>query len=353
MTQNDAFVIYGKGTEDERALVYGTDYTISYAKNVNAGTAVMTFKGTEQAGYRGSFKQTFKIAAADITQTEQAAEMKDMSVSYSRAGVMPGSEVVLTNGAGIRLINGKDYTLRYKNNKAVADRSDEEPPTIVVKGKGNYTGELPVYFSIVKKELTADDITIKTSSVAYKENKEADYAYKPSVKVLDGKKQLRAGVDYEITYVNNTQATYEAYLQDSGRIGQNAASGNEAERGGGAGGPQAVITQKADSSYTQREPLIVPLTIYRNKLTKSNLTVEIAESVYTGTTVTPKVTVYYQGKDGGSRILLTEGTDYSLTYGNNIASGKNKGSVKISGIGPDYGGDVTVKFNIGKKVIAY
>ena len=36
-----------------------------------------------------------------------------------------------------------------------------------------------------------------------------------------------------------------------------------------------------------------------------------------------------------------------------IASGKNKGSVKISGIGPDYGGDVTVKFNIGKKVIAY
>lgn len=353
LTQNDAFVIYGKGTEDERALVYGTDYTISYAKNVNAGTAVMTFKGTEQAGYRGSFKQTFKIAAADITQTEQAAEMKDMSVSYSRAGVMPGSEVVLTNGAGIRLINGKDYTLRYKNNKAVADRSDEEPPTIVVKGKGNYTGELPVYFSIVKKELTADDITIKTSSVAYKENKEADYAYKPSVKVLDGKKQLRAGVDYEITYVNNTQAAYEAYLQDSGRIGQNAASGNEAERGGGAGGPQAVITQKADSSYTQREPLIVPLTIYRNKLTKSNLTVEIAESVYTGTTVTPKVTVYYQGKDGGSRILLTEGMDYSLTYGNNIASGKNKGSVKIGGIGPDYGGDVTVKFNIGKKVIAY
>ena len=134
LTQNDAFVIYGKGTEDERALVYGTDYTISYAKNVNAGTAVMTFKGTEQAGYRGSFKQTFKIAAADITQTEQAAEMKDMSVSYSRAGVMPGSEVVLTNGAGIKLINGKDYTLRYKNNTAVADRSDEEPPTIVVKG---------------------------------------------------------------------------------------------------------------------------------------------------------------------------------------------------------------------------
>lgn len=353
LTQNDAFVIYGKGTEDERALVYGTDYTISYAKNVNAGTAVMTFKGMEEAGYRGSFKQTFQIAASDITQTEQAAGMRNMTVSYSRAGAMPDSEVVLTNGAGIRLVNGKDYTLRYKNNKAVADRTDENPPTILVKGKGNYTGDLSILFSIVKKDLTADDITIKASSAAYKENKEADYAYKPLVKLLDGKKQLRAGVDYEIAYVNNTQAAYEAYLQDLGRAGQNTASGNETERGGGAGGPQAVITQKADSSYTQQEPLVVPLTIYRNKLTKSNLTVEIAESVYTGTTVTPKVTVYYQSKDGDSRILLAEGTDYSLTYGINIASGRNKGSVKISGIGPYYGGDVTVRFDIGKKAIAY
>lgn len=353
LTQNDAFVVYGKGTADERALVYGTDYTISYAKNVNAGTAVMTFKGIEKAGYSGSFKKTFGIAASDITQTEQAAEMRNITVSYSKAGVMPAQEIALTNGAGVRLVNGRDYTLRYRNNKNVAERTDENPPTVLVKGKGNYAGEFPVYFNIVRKDLTADDITVRTSAAAYKQNKEDDYEYKPSVKLMDGKKQLRAGVDYEIAYENNTQAAYEAYLQEPGRSGQNAVSGNAADRSGSIGGPQAVITQKEGSSYTLQEPLIVPLTIYRNKLTKSNLTVEVAEAVYTGTTVTPGVTVYYQGQDGSGRILLVEGTDYVLTYGNNIASGRNKGSVKISGIGLYYGGDVTVRFDIGKKAIAY
>ena len=80
---------------------------------------------------------------------------------------------------------------------------------------------------------------------------------------------------------------------------------------------------------------------------------EIKEAVYTGATVKPEVTVYYQSQGDGNRIQLVEGDYYSLTYGSNIASGRNKGSVKISGIGPYYGGDVTVRFDIGKKVIAY
>lgn len=355
LTQNDAFVLYGKGTEGEKALVYGTDYTISYAKNVNAGTAVMTFTGIEQAGYSGSFKKSFRIKAEDITQTEQAPGMENVIVSYSKAGAMPAEKIVLTNKAGIRLVNGKDYTLRYRNNKMVADRTAEEPPTVLVKGKGNYTGELPVSFSIVRKDLTEDDITIRTSAAAYKENKEDSYAYKPSVKLMDGKKQLRAGVDYEIAYENNTQAAYKAYLQSLEGSGRNTSAFGEAmEQGAGVPGrPQAVITQKEGSNYTLQEPLIVPLTIYRDKLTKSNLTVEIKESVYTGTTVRPAVTVYYQNKDGGSRILLVEGEDYSLTYGSNIVSGRNKGSVKISGIGPYYGGEVTVRFDIGRKAISY
>lgn len=355
LTQNDAFVLYGKGTKDERALVYGTDYTISYTKNVNAGVVVMTFKGSEKAGYSGSIKKSFRINAEDIGKTEQAVGMRDITVSYAKAGAMPTEEVVLTNKAGMRLVNGKDYTLRYKNNKAVADRTDENPPVILVKGKGNYAGEIPVYFNIVRKDLTVDEITIKTSATAYKENKDADYEYKPSVKLMDGKKQLRAGVDYEITYVNNTQADYEAYLQSLEGRGRNAAAfGLTPERGTGmSGGPQAVIMQKEGSNYTLHDPLIVPLIVYRNKLTKSNLKVEIKEAVYTGATVKPEVTVYYQSQGDGNRIQLVEGEDYSLTYGSNIASGRNKGSVKISGIGPYYGGDVTVRFDIGKKVIAY
>lgn len=354
VTQNHVVLRYMEGTEEEKKLVYGTDYTISYTRNTDAGSVIMTFKGLEEAGYAGSFKKSFHIRAADITQAEQAEEMKDITVSYSKAGATPAEKIVLTGKGGRRLVMGKDYTLRYQNHKAVADRTGEKPPTVFVKGKGNYTGEFPVYFNIVRKDLGEEDITIRASAMAYRENREPDHQYRPVVKLTDGKKQLRAGVDYEIMYVNNTQADQEIYWQELQRSRQDtAAAGSGKARGLADGnGPQAVILAKEGSNYTLREPIRVPLSIYRNKLTKSNLTAEVAEAFYTGTAVTPAVKVYYQGKAGGEKILLTEGKDYTLTYGANIASGTNKGSVRISGIGPRYGGDVTVRFSIGKKGIS-
>jgi len=79
--------------------------------------------------------------------------------------------------------------------------------------------------------------------------------------------------------------------------------------------------------------------------------VEIGTAVYNGKQLTPVATVYYNGENG--RILLNEGKDYTLSYGTNIASGRNKGSVTISGMGPYYGGNVTVKFNIESRTISY
>ena len=43
--------------------------------------------------------------------------------------------------------------------------------------------------------------------------------------------------------------------------------------------------------------------------------------------------------------------DYTVTYGANIVSGKNKGSVTITGSSVKYGGSVTVKFEIKKRDI--
>lgn len=353
LTQNGAVLTYGKGTTEERTLQYGEDYTISYEKNINKGTATMTFKGREKGGFTGSVKAAFKITAADIALTDRAPEMQNITIRYSKTGAKPVEEIVLTNKEGVRLVNGKDYTLRYTNNKNVAGKTAETPPAVIVKGRGNYAGEFPVYFNIVKGNLRGDTIKVSVSAMPYQRNKAADHAYKPSVKVTDGKSGLRAGVDYEITYENNTQADYERYIQ---YLDENASVSGGIGTGQGADippAPRVVITGKAEGNYTISSggPISAILPIYRTRLTKTNLNVKIEESVYTGKQLTPAVTVYYQGENG--EILLTEGKDYSLSYGTNVISGRNKGSVTISGIGPYYGGNVTVKFDIEKKRITY
>ncbi len=346
ITQNGIALSYGMGDEAPQPLRYGRDYTISYSGNINKGTATMTFKGAADAGYSGSFKKTFKITAADIAKVNRPASMENMVFDYCKAGVKPVEEISLTNQEGITLRNGKDYTLKYVNNKAVAGASDEEPPTVIVKGKGNYTGEFSLHFDIVRTDLRADSIQIKTTPVAYKENRAPDYAYKPVVKLMDGKSALRAGKDYEIEYRNHTQADYDSYIHNL----QNQTDGSTPQEGElkvEDGVPVAVITGAEGASYRLEQPIIVPLPIYLNKLTKTALAVYIDEAVYSGGQVTPEVTVFY----GGGQIR--EGEHYTLSYGKNVASGKNKGSVVISGVGPYYGGSVTVKFDIVKKPISY
>ena len=292
LIQENVRLLYGV-----KQLVSGVDYTVSYTKNTNKGTATMTFRGVERAGFSGSFKKTFKITAADIAS---ANHTENLSASYSKSGAKPA--ITLANN-GKRLVNGKDYTLSYANNKAVGNG------TVIVKGKGNYAGSFSVPFSIVKADL--NNLTVKTAPVAYNANKAADYAYKPAIKLMDGKTALKAGVDYQIAYVNNTQAAYDAY------------------RNGGRNTPCAVITANDNSAYKLDGQIVIPLPVYRNKFTKNNVsvTVESSECVYTGYQVKPSVKVSYMGTE------LVEGRDYTISYGANNVSGKNKGSVTISGIG--------------------
>jgi len=340
--QNNVTLIYAKGTTEERKLTYGADYTISYVHNINKGTAVMTFQGIEGSGYSGNLKKKFKINAADLSdlsQVKQSTKMGGIIVGYSAEGAKPVEEVVLINAQGTILQNNRDYTLRYKNNKAVAKASSAKPPTIIVKGKGNYIGTLSIPFTIEKGKLdNMDRIVIKTTAISYAENKAPEYTYKPAVKLLDGKKALRSGRDYQIEYVKNTQSDYEAYLQKC-EIGQAAESDM----------PRAVITAIKDGNYTLEKPIIVPLPIYCIKFTKQNLDIELEEMVYTGEQATPKATVYFIGENG--KVKLNEGTDYMVDYGTNIKSGKNKGSISITGLAPYYGKTVTMKFDIeGKKI---
>ncbi len=355
-TQNGVALTYGMKDEAPKTLQYGTDYTITYTKNRNKGKVTMTFKGMEQAGYSGSFKKTFMITAADIADTElvkRAESMDSMTFPYCKAGVKPVEEIVLTNKEGFVLQNGKDYTLKYQNNKAVDSASTKKPPTVTVQGRGNYAGRFDVAFQITKRGLkqAVDDGSIRTQmlSVAYNPSRAEDYVYKPAVKLKDGGIALREGTDYEIEYRNSTQADYKTYLEAYRNAVMNGTADADSDERLQTLMPAAVIKAKEGSGYEADGEIVVPLPIYLTKLTKSNLQITVAEAVYTGSQVTPVVTV----RDTVSEKTFVEGKDYTLTYGTNIKSGKNKGSVTIMGTAPEYGGSVTVKFEIMKKEIVY
>lgn len=341
-TQDGMSLVYGAGTANERQLTQDIDYTVDYTKNINKGTATMTFKGLAQAGFKGSFKKTFKITPALITDTTQADAMENLSFRFNKNGVKPVDEIVLTNSHGLLLQNKKDYTLKYKNNKNVAEKTDKNPPTVIIKGKGNYTGELKVFFTIRKADFDTEEDGLKFTaiSIPYLPDKPADYAYTPVINVRDGNTKLRLGADYTITYVENTQADFEGFVKT---LTEDPKDVHPI--------PRAIITPTDDSPYLSSHTVLLP--IYITAFTQENLEVNIVgETYYTGGQVRPKVEVFYRGENG--KILLEEGNhkDYVVVYGTNTQVGKNKGSLTIHGTVPYYGGYVTLKFDIQKRSFA-
>lgn len=383
LTQND--VVLAKNGAN---LIYGQDYTVSYKNNIKKGNATMIFTANPSSGYSGSFKKTFKIKplsldAAGILMegVEKSGEGKwtlSESVPYQKGGATPVGELVLRLRANRALLAaGRDYGVKYKDNTGVSSKT----AYMTLTGKGNFTGSITVYFDIEKasllelyqeKRITITSKAMK-ASMSYRkgedgqdELKDPAYEFKPAVTVKDGKKALRKDEDYTVSYIGNVRS--------------------QLENGGGT--PQAVITGIGNYSGTvsvQDQPVTVPLSIYQSSLSGSQVYVvyhENTDFTYTGSPITPQVTVYYgkradisrakRNKETDESVLMKEkseelseedgyeltkleeyvegeGGDYILSYGANTAKGRT-GKVIISGV-YDYSGKVTDTFTIDPKPI--
>ncbi len=124
-----------------KILVKGTDYDVSYENNDKAGTARIVFTG--KGAYNGTLKKTFKIKKVNLINVQM--DNSDITVPLEKGGAKP--DVNLTYN-GVKLVKGVDYTLSYSNNKSA---NGKKTPTIKIKGKGNYTGNLKKTFTIVEK----------------------------------------------------------------------------------------------------------------------------------------------------------------------------------------------------------
>lgn len=126
--------------KDGTKLTEGTDYTITYQKNVNAGTAAIVIEG--KGAYSGTVKKTFKIKPLVLTNNKDIIAEPVGKATKNAKGKYEIEVAVKNNEKP--LVKGTDYTISFKNN------TKPGTATAVIKGKGNYTKTTTVTFEITE-----------------------------------------------------------------------------------------------------------------------------------------------------------------------------------------------------------
>ena len=121
-------------TLNGKTLIEGTDYTLAYSNNVNAGTATVTVTG--KGNYKDKATTTFTISKASI-QKATVTGIVNKKCTGKAATQNPTVKLGTTT-----LKNGTHYTLSYKNNVNAGKA------TVTITGKGNYTGTITKNFTI-------------------------------------------------------------------------------------------------------------------------------------------------------------------------------------------------------------
>ena len=270
-------------TYNGMTLNAGTDYTVSYEDNTNAGLATLTIASTAtNNNFTGTAQKTFNILKAEATVTAPTVKSGLVYTGEAQpllnAGLVEGGQmqysldgVDYTSTVSTGL-NAGEYTVYYKT-VGDANHNDVAPQTLTV--------------SIAKATLTT--MTLAENTFTY--NKEEQTAQVATVSA--GTISVGAE-DYDVT--GNKQTNVDTYT--------------------------ATVTAKATSTNftgsVKAQYSIVPADaqIFTMELDPQSF-------VFNGLAQQPAVTV----KDGDA--ILTAGTDYDLAFENNV----NAGTAKVTATG--------------------
>lgn len=261
------------------------DYTISYSSNIEVGEATALIKGI------GCFSGERSIPFAIVATIGNDSVGALSSATYNGKAIKPKPRVTVQ---GVALEEGRDYTVEYKNNVNAGTA------TVVVTGTGYYKGTAKRSFTI-KKVSIANASVSKVSAKTYQGK-----AIKPSPKVKVGGKTLKKDQDYTIKYKNNVKAG------------------------------KATITVSGKGNYSGSKS--TTFTINKQTVSKARVS-KIARQRYSGSPITPNPKVSVAGR------TLKKGTDYTVSYRNNLNPGTATMTIKGKG---NYKGKRTVNFTISQ-----
>ena len=240
-------------------LAEGTDYTVSYRDNVNAGTATATATGC--GNYVGSVAVSFTIAPVEVPVPEAASGL--VYTGEEQTGVAAGELYTVEGGTAT---DAGSYTVTA----GLADKAN-----YVWAGTGS-ASDVAIEYTIAAASIADADV----ESVATRTY--TGYAIQPEpAVVLDGV-ELALGSDYTLTYSHNTD------------VGT------------------ATVTATGCGNYAGS--VSTEFAIEAASVADAELAA-IAAQDYTGAAITPGVSLTL-----GS-YALAEGTDYVVVYADNIECG--------------------------------
>ncbi len=320
------------------AKILPTNYEAIYTANVNAGTAKVTVIGKGE--YTGTSTKTFKIKP-DKDKSTVTASVAASHIYYDKKGAKPKVAVTAEkDGKKKQLIEGKDYKVSYSSNKSVTDKAK-----FTVSFIGNYKGRksVPKTFRIEPAVFNASALTVVASDMIYK--KPGKYV---SVPIVTANGVLLGSKDYTVTYwIGDKEITNVRDLIPEADI----TSVDIVIKGKGNYESAEI---KVPDCYSVRKVGTGIYDLSQAKITmKGNIKKAIPAQEYTGSGVEPSIDLWIK-VDGvwktASEIGLTAGSDYTVSYVNNVARGK--GTVVVRSLSVRTAGSKSAKFTIGQSKLS-
>ena len=386
-----------KGMGGSKAPVTGTDVTIRYEKStdgIDAGAYTFYAEGIPDAGYTGRTKVStdkFTVNKADVTAT--GAEKKinvtvSGDVAYSGNAVKPSSIVVTDKTTG-KVISSDLYTVTTNNTSVgtydstvktaengknplgitIAMKDDnsateDDPAKIITnnfKGTVNaaaVTGSYKITALDLNTLPNKYDITAPVKTVAPNNVYTISWSDLTFVDKSTGKTVAASNI-----IANDNNLTVVATAEKGATSGTVTVSASAAAAGKVTNSFKVNfrIADAAKTAADVRIPAGTKIGAYTVKdndtleTLKSEINTELAKTVYTGEALEPlkDALTHLVWKDKGpdkKDMALVYGTDYTVTYANNVESDvvkkaekKDAGTVTIKFIGK-YSGEI--KFNL-------
>ena len=268
-----------------------------------------------------NIKYTTNISDANVSVTNQI---------YTGKKLTPNPIVKI---GSTTLTKNVDYTLSYKDNIKVGTA------TIILKGKGKYSGTKKVTFKIVKKSQTNNQENVAKIEIVNKNRNLSDAKCYSTPLEFTFKETTGTGI-WEVKYKTNQRTTWEHL----------AWGNNDEAKIKISNAHEKIWFRVYDVNKNTKEYGPYKVNIKSNCASTSattslhNAKVEsIPDQTYTGKAIKPEPKVTLNGK------VLVKDVDYTYTYENNVEPlSSHSASVTIHGKGK-YRDTKTIKFKIVKK----